>query len=614
LYDKTMSALIQCPMGKAGNVAIPASVTRIGTYAFFDCANLSGVTVPDSVTSIGSYAFYNCASLSSITIPNSVTSIGSYAFWYCTSLRSLTLPNSVTSIEDGLFYNCSNLASVTIPAGVTRIGSYAFYYCGSLGSVTLPPGITDIGSHAFDGCGSLTSVTVPASVDHIGSYAFYDCDGLARVNFNGNAPSIGSSVFSGSNPASVYYLAWTTGWGTTFGTRPTVWWIVPPVAPEEQVAPRIAISGGTVSLTVEPTLAGRRYQLQSSATLAGGSWQVLGPLWIGDGNKLVITAPYDPAVLRRFYRLALVPPPGPPLVTSGIASGITAAAATLQGTVNPNGLASTARFEYGLTDAYGNTTEVTLSPNIGSAEQAVSASLGGLQAGTTYHYRLTASNVSGTSPGADLTFTTYLPVPYTYTSAGGTVTITGATNSGSALSIPGTINGLPVTGIGPNAFTNNSSLTSVYFNSNITRIEDSAFLGCGGLSRLYFIGNAPSLGADVFLGADQASVYHMAGTTGWGATFGGRPTVLWVVPPIAPAELLAPQINVSGSTVSLSIRPSVAGRRYQVQSSPTLADGAWQEPGPVWVGDGNSLDITTPRDPAVPRRFHRLVLDGALTP
>jgi formylglycine-generating enzyme required for sulfatase activity/N-acetylneuraminic acid mutarotase len=95
-----------------------------------------------------------------------------------------------------------------------------------------------------------------------------------------------------------------------------------------------------------------------------------------------------------------------PDVTTTAASGITATTATLNGTVNPNGLATTAQFEYGLTTAYGSTASVTLSPNNGTTAQNVSKSISGLQGGQTYHYRLSATNGSGTNPGADLTFAT----------------------------------------------------------------------------------------------------------------------------------------------------------------------------------------------------------------
>ena len=62
------------------NTTIPASVTRLGDYAFAGCSGLTSITIPQGVTSIGYYAFANCSGLTSITIPQSVTSIGEYAF------------------------------------------------------------------------------------------------------------------------------------------------------------------------------------------------------------------------------------------------------------------------------------------------------------------------------------------------------------------------------------------------------------------------------------------------------------------------------------------------------------------------------------------------------
>lgn len=107
---------------------------------------------------------------------------------------------------------------------------------------------------------------------------------------------------------------------------------------------------------------------------------------------------------------------GGPSPTTGMTTNVTTTTATLNGTVNPNGLATTAQFDYGLTTAYGNTTIVTLSPNNGTTAQAVTANLTGLQAGTTYHYRLSASNIQGAISGEDLTFTTVATGPPVITS------------------------------------------------------------------------------------------------------------------------------------------------------------------------------------------------------
>ena len=113
---------------------------------------------------------------------------------------------------------------------------------------------------------------------------------------------------------------------------------------------------------------------------------------------------------------------------------------------------------------------------------------------------------------------------YNYTINNGTITITRYTGSGGAVTIPSTINSLPVTSIGTNAFFY-CSLTSVTIGNSVTSIGDSTFSDCYFLSGVYFQGNAPSIGSSVFNFANNATVYYLEGTTGWGTTFGGRQTV-----------------------------------------------------------------------------------------
>jgi hypothetical protein len=101
------------------------------------------------------------------------------------------------------------------------------------------------------------------------------------------------------------------------------------------------------------------------------------------------------------------------IATTTAASAITLADATLNGLVRPEGAPLTAcEFEYGLTAAYGTT--VPCSPEAGAIPtdfepHAVSADVGGLLVGTTYHYRVLATGATGTEGGGDLTFTTIGP-------------------------------------------------------------------------------------------------------------------------------------------------------------------------------------------------------------
>jgi subtilisin family serine protease len=94
-----------------------------------------------------------------------------------------------------------------------------------------------------------------------------------------------------------------------------------------------------------------------------------------------------------------------PLVTTRAANEIASTSATLNGTVNPNGLPTTAWFEWGTTTTYGNNTATTSLGN-GSAALPVSAPLSGLTPGMTYHYRGVANNTTGTSYGGDQSFVT----------------------------------------------------------------------------------------------------------------------------------------------------------------------------------------------------------------
>ena len=186
LFDKGMTALIQCPGGFSGAYTIPDSVTSIDNRAFYSCKSLTSVTIPNSVTSIGDGAFYKCDSLTSVTIPDGVTSIDWCAFSDCTSLTSVTIPDSVTSIDVCAFDGCKSLTSVTIPNSVTSIGDCAFRDCTSLTSVTIPDSVTSIGDCAFQYCASLTSVTIPDSVTSINNGAFYDCTSLTDVYYAGS--------------------------------------------------------------------------------------------------------------------------------------------------------------------------------------------------------------------------------------------------------------------------------------------------------------------------------------------------------------------------------------------------------------------------------------------
>jgi len=79
--------------------------------------------------------------------------------------------------------------------------------------------------------------------------------------------------------------------------------------------------------------------------------------------------------------------------------------ATVSGSVNPNGTATTWHVEYGTTTSYGTPT-AGVSAGSGTASVAVSQTLTGLTPGTSYHYRIVATSTAGTGHGADGLLTT----------------------------------------------------------------------------------------------------------------------------------------------------------------------------------------------------------------
>jgi len=128
---------------------------------------------------------------------------------------------------------------------------------------------------------------------------------------------------------------------------------------------------------------------------------------------------------------------GAPTATTGTASSVTATTATLNGTVFANKEPTTVRFEYGTTAGYGQQTPSgTFS---GNATKAFEADLTGLAPSTTYHFRIVATNNSGTDFGNDATFTTPPAGP-------GAVSITAAppiVRFGNKVTISGQVAGRP---------------------------------------------------------------------------------------------------------------------------------------------------------------------------
>jgi len=121
-----------------------------------------------------------------------------------------------------------------------------------------------------------------------------------------------------------------------------------------------------------------------------------------------------------------------PTATTGAASAITAPTATLNGAVNPNGLATIYYFQWGSTTGYGNVT-ARLPLNAVQSTLTVQTTLSGLSPGSVYHYRVGTTNSDGQAFGADQTFTTLAPAPSVTTQLASGLAETSATLNGTVI-------------------------------------------------------------------------------------------------------------------------------------------------------------------------------------
>jgi hypothetical protein len=132
---------------------------------------------------------------------------------------------------------------------------------------------------------------------------------------------------------------------------------------------------------------------------------------------------------------------------------------------------------------------------------------------------------------------------------------------------------------------------------------------------VYFQGNAPSFGSDVFdywynngsggrqLIWDPATVSYLAGTTGWGTTFRGRPTALWVLPyPVIlnNGPSFGVQTNQFGFIISWATNIPVV-----VEACTSLANPTWSPLKTNTLTGGWSY-FSDPQWTNYPNRFYRL--------
>ncbi|MBQ8291548.1 MAG: leucine-rich repeat protein [Clostridia bacterium] len=210
------------------NVTLGDNVQSIGYYAFKDCAITGDLNLPASLTKIGSDAFYGCTGITAVKYAGTLAQweavmnngfithavdyycngekvtdyspsgdVGNYIFAYNKALESVDL-TSAKAIGSGAFRSCANLEEVTGASALETIGDYAFYGCAKLPATVLAAAtkVTTIGRYAFSECTGMTGVMeLNEGLTSLGSYAFFGCTGITKVVFPSTLVYLGDRTF-----------------------------------------------------------------------------------------------------------------------------------------------------------------------------------------------------------------------------------------------------------------------------------------------------------------------------------------------------------------------------------------------------------------------------------
>jgi hypothetical protein len=162
-------------------------------------------------------------------------------------------------------------------------------------------------------------------------------------------------------------------------------------------------AGGTVSVVSSTTGVCTVTNVGNVYTIVKGATDGICILTASQGA----TGEYAPAttVVRSFEYLATA---AAPAVATGLSSSVSASGATLNGTVTPRGAATDGSFCYGTASDLTGCTPVAITPQVSATDPAtaISTSITGLLASTTYCFRASGVNSAGTTNGLILSFTT----------------------------------------------------------------------------------------------------------------------------------------------------------------------------------------------------------------
>jgi len=312
-------------MPSAVVVEATGSSGAVATFSVSGSGNIDGV-LPVSANPASGTVFALGTTSVVVSATDSAGDVTSGSFTVVvrdTTPPTVTVPANITMEATG---STGAIVAFTTSAVDIVSGTRATTNTPASGSA-FPVGITTVVAKATDAAGNTGSnsftvtvrdTTPPVVIVPSNIVAEATGPSGAVVTFFTSATDLVSgSVATISTPpsGSVFPLGATTvvttatdAAGNSAGASFTVTVTVQPVTAAETHASKLAVSGSTLSVSVDPSVPGRTYQLQRTDSLTSGTWTSVGTPQVGDGvNAAVLSDSFDRTVLRRFYRLQLGP-------------------------------------------------------------------------------------------------------------------------------------------------------------------------------------------------------------------------------------------------------------------------------------------------------------------
>ena len=476
LYSLDGSTIVHYPPQHGTVFTMPAVVTSVGAYAFAD-APLTAVNFSAALQNIGSHAFSGTA-LRSVTLPDSVRVIDDYAFSGCSALSLVMFDGEPESIGSDCFFGSSGQMMVfgpvygadgvtlSVPADYAKANQISYNYY----TLTL---ISDSANHWQVQTGQPMELPDDAEVGENayfgGWYTSADFSG-EPVSADALMPQSSLTLYAKAVPVYAYervtaddgtQTLMITAWDPACGD------IAPVVPGSIDGVDVTAIAAGcfpmdAMSITVPECVT----TLSDGWVPEGWSGEIIAPagsaaaIW-AESNGLTVAAP--------LYKLSFVVNGGAGIESVAVGAG---ALLTLPEPVRTG-------YDFALWHMDEALTTVAALDEYGQYTMPAADTV------------LYASWVMNDESAATLSFT-YIET------MDGTITITGLAEGTTALVIPETLHGLPVTAIADHAFAYETELISVVIPGSIVAIPDSAFTGCSALTGVVLSEGVQTLGKDCF--------------------------------------------------------------------------------------------------------------------